>query len=150
MIAFIISIVFLVEMIFYNILTIKVQRVIKLLFSYILHFLAKINISNCLYYILLQITISVVFRIIKFGVFCPLIFIVLIVNMGLIRRVYHFYLDGFRNMSSWGRTLWVIILIKLFIMFAVLRLFFFRDTLKNKYTSDEERANHVIEELINR
>lgn len=70
--------------------------------------------------------------------------------MNLARRVYNFYLDGFRNLSPWGRTLWMIILIKLFIMFAVLRLFFFRDTLKNKYTSDEERANHVIEELISR
>jgi len=68
--------------------------------------------------------------------------------MKLIKKVYHFYLEGFKNLSPWARTLWVIILVKLFIMFAVLRLFFFRDTLKNRYSSDEERANHVIEELI--
>ena len=59
-----------------------------------------------------------------------------------------FYVDGFMNMSSWGRTMWIIILLKLFIMFAVFKLFFFRDTLKNKYTTDEERAQHVLEELI--
>jgi len=70
--------------------------------------------------------------------------------MDLVKKIYNFYLDGFKNLSPWGRTLWMIILIKLFIMFAVLRLFFFRDTLKNKYTTDEERANHVIEELISR
>ncbi|WP_430814542.1 DUF4492 domain-containing protein [Carboxylicivirga sp. RSCT41] len=68
--------------------------------------------------------------------------------MHVIKKIYQFYLDGFKNLSPWARTLWVIILIKLFIMFAVLRLFFFRDTLKNRYNTDEERANHVIEELI--
>ncbi len=51
-------------------------------------------------------------------------------------------------MPAWGRSLWIIILIKLFIMFAVLKLFFFRDTLKNRYSTEEERANHVLEELI--
>ena len=59
-----------------------------------------------------------------------------------------FYVEGFMNMSSWGRTMWIIILLKLFIMFVVLKLFFFRDTLKNKYSTDEERAQHVLEELI--
>ena len=66
----------------------------------------------------------------------------------MIKKVYMFYVDGFMNMSSWGRTMWIIILLKLFIMFAVFKLFFFRDTLKNKYTTDEERAQHVLEELI--
>ncbi len=68
--------------------------------------------------------------------------------MNLINKVYLFYVEGFMNMSSWGRTMWIIILLKLFIMFAVFKLFFFRDTLKNKYTTDEERAQHVLEELI--
>ena len=39
-------------------------------------------------------------------------------------RVYDLYADGFRNMKL-GRTLWTIIIIKLFIMFFVLKLFFF-------------------------
>ena len=34
-------------------------------------------------------------------------------------RVYRFYADGFRSMTL-GRTLWAVILIKLFIMFAIL------------------------------
>lgn len=70
--------------------------------------------------------------------------------MGLIKKIYCFYVDGFRELSPWARTLWIIILVKLFVMFAVLRLFFFRDTLNNRYSTDEERANHVIEELIDR
>ena len=39
-------------------------------------------------------------------------------------RVYDLYADGFRSMRL-GRTLWAIILIKLFIIFVVLKLFFF-------------------------
>ena len=39
-------------------------------------------------------------------------------------RAYHLYADGFRSMTL-GRTLWAIILIKLFIIFAILKVFFF-------------------------
>jgi len=35
-----------------------------------------------------------------------------------------------------GRTLWVIILIKLFVMFFVLRVFFFPDFLRSKFGSE--------------
>lgn len=48
---------------------------------------------------------------------------------------------------SIGRTLWVIILIKIFIMFAVLKIFFFPDFLKTNFNNDEDRQNHVIEKL---
>ena len=39
-------------------------------------------------------------------------------------RIYQFYLEGFREMKL-GKTLWLIILVKLFIMFFILKLFFF-------------------------
>ena len=39
-------------------------------------------------------------------------------------RAFDLYYDGFRNMTL-GRTLWLVIAIKLFIMFAVLKVFFF-------------------------
>ncbi|MCK7539136.1 MAG: DUF4492 domain-containing protein [Marinilabiliales bacterium] len=39
--------------------------------------------------------------------------------------MFSFYYDGFRTMSWWGNRVWVIILIKLFIMFLILKLFFF-------------------------
>ena len=61
-------------------------------------------------------------------------------------RVFRFYYEGFRNMT-WGRRLWVIIIIKLVIMFAVLRLFFFPDFLKTNFDSDEERSEYVLDEL---
>lgn len=64
----------------------------------------------------------------------------------IFQRIIRFYLDGFRRMT-WGKNLWLIILIKLFIMFAVLKLFFFPDFLKTKFDSDEQRSNYVIEQL---
>lgn len=38
--------------------------------------------------------------------------------------IWNFYLEGFRSMTL-GRTLWVIILLKLFVMFFILKMFFF-------------------------
>jgi hypothetical protein len=64
------------------------------------------------------------------------------------RKIFLFYRDGFRNMT-WGRKLWGIILIKLIIIFAILRLFFFPDILKRDFNSDEERSDHVLEQLTN-
>ena len=49
----------------------------------------------------------------------------------LLARIWTFYRDGFREMTL-GRTLWAIILIKLFIMFFILKLFFFPSFLKEK------------------
>ncbi|OPZ98533.1 MAG: hypothetical protein BWY70_01202 [Bacteroidetes bacterium ADurb.Bin408] len=46
-----------------------------------------------------------------------------------------------------GKTLWLIILIKIFIMFAVLRIFFFSNILKTRYSTDTQRQEHVIEQL---
>jgi hypothetical protein len=46
-----------------------------------------------------------------------------------------------------GKRLWAIIIIKLIILFAVLKLFFFPDFLKTNFKTDEERSNHVIEQL---
>ncbi len=66
----------------------------------------------------------------------------------LVQKIFKFYYDGFRNMTI-GKTLWAIILIKLFIMFAILKIFFFPDILKKNYKTDEERSNHVIEQLTN-
>jgi len=46
-----------------------------------------------------------------------------------------------------GRTLWLIILIKLFVMFVVLKLFFFPNFLKTNFSTNEERSDYVIEQL---
>ena len=68
-------------------------------------------------------------------------------NNSIPLKIWRFYMEGFRNMTL-GKTLWAIILIKLFIMFFILRLFFFPNILQQKYATDEERANQVIENLI--
>jgi Na+/H+ antiporter NhaD/arsenite permease-like protein len=69
--------------------------------------------------------------------------------MEKLRKTVNFYVTGFQNMPPWARTLWAIILIKLFIMFVVLRLFFFPRELQNNFDTDEERARHVIENITN-
>ncbi|WP_010417061.1 DUF4492 domain-containing protein [Anaerophaga thermohalophila] len=67
--------------------------------------------------------------------------------MERVKKIVDFYATGFRELPDWGRALWIIILIKLFIMFVVLRLFFFPNQLQTNYKTDEERANHVIESI---
>jgi hypothetical protein len=69
-------------------------------------------------------------------------------NSKFLYRVYDLYRDGFRKMSL-GRTLWLIIAVKLLIIFAVLKVFFFPDFLKMK-VSDDDKAGYVSEELIRR
>jgi hypothetical protein len=65
---------------------------------------------------------------------------------GILQRVYRFYLEGFRRMTV-GKTLWKVIIIKLVIMFGVLKLFFFPDFLGTRFTTDQQRADHVLNEL---
>ena len=67
---------------------------------------------------------------------------------GLLYRVFDLYYDGFRHMTL-GRTLWAIILIKLFIIFAILKIFFFPDFLKQNAPEGQEDA-YVAKELIER
>ena len=62
-------------------------------------------------------------------------------------RVYDLYVDGFRHMRL-GKTLWAIILIKLFIIFVVLKIFFFPNFLKQNAKGDE--AGYVANELVDR
>ena len=62
-------------------------------------------------------------------------------------RVYDLYADGFRHMRL-GKTLWAIILIKLFIIFVLLKLFFFPNFLKQHAEGDE--SSFVAGELVER
>ena len=65
---------------------------------------------------------------------------------GTLKQVYTFYIDGFKGMVL-GKKLWKIILIKLFIMFAILKFFFFPDFLATNFQTDEERSNYVLEQI---
>lgn len=62
------------------------------------------------------------------------------------KQVYAFYRDGFRSMVL-GRTLWKIIAIKLFVLFVLLKLFFFPNYLNTNFNTDQERAGHVLQNL---
>ncbi|MDR1517355.1 MAG: DUF4492 domain-containing protein [Dysgonamonadaceae bacterium] len=53
---------------------------------------------------------------------------------------------GFTSMSILGKTLWVVVIVKLIIMFAILKPFFFPDFLGSK----DDKASYVGEELVDR
>lgn len=63
-------------------------------------------------------------------------------------RIWNFYVEGFRSMTL-GRTLWVIILLKLFIMFAILKVFFFPDFLSSR-SEGTTKEEFVATELLER
>ncbi|MBE6220979.1 MAG: DUF4492 domain-containing protein [Alistipes sp.] len=69
--------------------------------------------------------------------------------MAIMRRliaIWDFYVDGFRSMT-WGRQLWWLILLKVIILFAVLRAFFFRPTLAGK--DEQQRIEYIGDQLTN-
>lgn len=63
----------------------------------------------------------------------------------MIYSVWRFYVDGFKSMT-WGRELWLLILLKVIILFVLLRGFFFHPVLEGK--SDEQKMEHVGAQLI--
>ena len=65
-----------------------------------------------------------------------------------ILNIWQFYLEGFKSMTL-GKTLWLIILIKLFIMFFILRLFFFPNFLSTASVG-ADKDDYVSNELIQR
>ena len=63
-----------------------------------------------------------------------------------IAGIYGFYRDGFQEMVL-GKKLWAIILIKLFVMFAVLKVFFFPNYLNTKFETQEEKGAYVLDQI---
>lgn len=59
--------------------------------------------------------------------------------------IWNFYLEGFKNMT-WGRTLWFLIILKIVILFLVLRVFFFKPVMSGK--TDEQKSEYVGTQLI--
>lgn len=56
--------------------------------------------------------------------------------------------EGFKNMKL-GKILWTIVIIKLIIMFAILRPFFFPNFLNSKFDDAESKAEYVGQQLTN-
>ena len=69
-------------------------------------------------------------------------------KQGLLSQIFHLYYDGFRTMTL-GKTLWTIILIKLVIIFLVLKLFFFPNYI-NSNAKNGDKADFVSKEILNR
>lgn len=67
--------------------------------------------------------------------------------LNTVKRIFGFYRDGFRSMTL-GKTLWKLILIKMAILFFVLKMIFFPDVLKNKFETDVERGHFVMEQIL--
>ncbi len=65
------------------------------------------------------------------------------------KKIINFYLSGFKDMSVHSKKLWIIILVKLFIMFFILKIFFFPNFLNSKFDTDKEKGDYVIEQLTN-
>ena len=66
-------------------------------------------------------------------------------------RAYHLYRDGFRGLTPMSKKLWLIIALKLFIMFAVLRAFFFPNHVKQQAKDQHiEKSEYVGDELLDR
>ncbi len=55
--------------------------------------------------------------------------------------------DGFKSMTL-GKTLWAIVIIKLIIMFLILRPFFFPNFLSSKFDDSQSKSDYVSEELV--
>ena len=64
----------------------------------------------------------------------------------LLYRIFDLYYDGFRNMTL-GRTLWTVILIKLVVIFAILKIFFFPDYLK-EHSEKGHEADYVATQIL--
>jgi hypothetical protein len=62
------------------------------------------------------------------------------------KKVFRFYYDGFKSMDV-GKKLWLIILIKLIIMFAIFRPFLFKNFLNSQFETQEEKSAYMIEQL---
>ncbi len=64
----------------------------------------------------------------------------------MLKKIFYFYKDGFASMKL-GKILWSVILIKLFIMFAIIKPFF-PNILNNNYKNSSEKARAISKNLI--
>ena len=63
---------------------------------------------------------------------------------GMLKKVWSFYRDGFKN-QTWGRPLVWLVILKFFILFAILKVFFFRPAMAGM--TDAEKSETVGETL---
>lgn len=66
--------------------------------------------------------------------------------MKFLRDTLSMYVDGFRNMTV-GRDLWLLIILKCIVIFAIVKVFFFPDVLQTNFRDDSSRAAEVRKSL---
>lgn len=57
--------------------------------------------------------------------------------------------DGFKHMTL-GKTLWTLVIIKLIIMFLILKPFFFPNFLNSNFDDSKSKGDYVGEQLYER
>ncbi len=67
--------------------------------------------------------------------------------VNIIKNIAKFYIDEFKNIEKLGVRVWIVILIKFFIMFVILKIFFFQDFLDNKFDNDKDKSEYIIEQI---
>lgn len=65
------------------------------------------------------------------------------------KKIYRFYAEGFKQMTV-GKKLWLIIIIKLIILFLILKVFFFPDFIKSHTPDDGDGSDVVRSEILGR
>jgi hypothetical protein len=65
----------------------------------------------------------------------------------IFKVIFKFYYDWFKNLTSTSRKLWLLMFVKTAIIMTVLMLFF--PNILWKYSTDEEKANVVWNNLLN-
>jgi len=63
-----------------------------------------------------------------------------------LKKIFNFYVEGFKNMTL-GKNLWLLIAIKLFILFVVIKWMFFPNYLETHFSNDKERSTYILEQL---
>ncbi len=70
------------------------------------------------------------------------------INMLLfLSKVWRFYIDSFLHIGKNGKKLLLIIIIKLVILFGILKVFFFQDFLDSKFNNDKQKSEYIINKL---
>jgi uncharacterized membrane protein len=69
-------------------------------------------------------------------------------KQGLLHKVYDLYYDGFQHMTL-GKTLWAVIIVKLIVIFLILKIFFFPNYIK-EHATDGQEPEFVASEVLER
>jgi len=64
------------------------------------------------------------------------------------QNFFNMYYEGFKTMKPLGRKLWMIIGIKFTVFFLIIKILFFPNVLQTHFSNDTDRADHVINNLI--